>query len=41
MTVNIKSLSYLYDSLVFIYNLPIGCFECHLNLHDDWTDDLF
>ena len=22
-------------------NLPVGNYECHLNLHDNWTDNLF
>ena len=41
MTVNVDSLPYLYDSLVFMNKLPVGNYECHLNLHDNWNDTLF
>jgi sulfatase maturation enzyme AslB (radical SAM superfamily) len=41
MTVNIDTLPYLYDSLEYMNNLPIGSYETHLNLHDNWTDQLF
>ena len=41
MTVNIRSLQYFYKSLELLYSLPVGNFECHLNLHDNWTDELF
>ena len=41
MTVNIKSLTTLYQSLEFLYSLPVAKFECHLNLYDAWTEDLF
>lgn len=41
MTVNISTLEYLYDSLVYMLFLPVGSFECHLNLHENWTDELF
>lgn len=41
MTVNINSLPTLFQSLELLYSLPIGNFECHLNLYDDWTDELF
>ena len=41
MTVNVSTLEYLYDSLLYMFYLPIGSFECHLNLHDNWTDESF
>ena len=41
MTVNIDTLPFLYDSLEYMNNLPVGSYETHLNLHDNWTDKLF
>lgn len=41
MTVNIKSLPYLYDSLCLFFNLPVSNFECQLNLLDNWSDKEF
>ena len=41
MTVNLKSLDCLYESLAYMFSLPVAKFECHLNLYDDWTDEDF
>lgn len=41
MTVNIKSLPYLYDSLCFFFTLPVSNFECQLNLLDNWSYNEF
>lgn len=41
MTVNLSSLKTLYQSLEFMWSLPVSSFECHLNLYEEWTDELF